>query len=235
MSRVRISALLLAPLLALAGTLVAATPAHAAGALAPPGAPTITQLTAVSAVVQWTPSPSPNIEYYYVETLVNGQWTFLTDTGLITPLTTSVYVPLQPATTYTFAVQAWDTNGNSSPLGPATTFRTPPRDTALTCAASFSAIVWSTGFYVTGQVKNTSSAIVNGWVVRFAIPGDQQITNGFNGTFTQVGHDVTVVNTAFNGRIDAYGQVNLGYYGTSTSGFTKPTAYTLNGVGCEGQ
>ena len=160
--------------------------------------------------------------------------TFLTSDGLITRLTNSVYVPLQPDTAYTFAVQAWDQNGNSSPLSAATTFRTPPRDTALTCSASFSAIVWSTGFYVTGQVKNTSSYIINGWVIRFAIPGDQQITNGFNGTFTQVGHDVTVVSGAFNGRIDAYGQVSFGYYGYSTIPFTKPTAYTLNGVGCTG-
>src|SRR2546430_12368297 len=101
MSRARLLTILLSPVLALAAALAVSGPARAADTLVPPGAPTISHLTAVSAVVQWAPSTSPGVDYYVLETLVNGQWTGVTSTGQATSSLTSVFLNLQPATTYT--------------------------------------------------------------------------------------------------------------------------------------
>ncbi len=234
MSRARLYPILLTPVLALAAALAVAAPARAANTLAPPGAPTISHLTAVSAVVQWTPSTSPGVNYYILETLVNGQWTGVTSTGQATPSLTSVFLNLQPATTYTYAVVAGDQNGNTSPLSQPTTFTTPPRDTALTCAVDFYPVTWSGGFLATVQIINTSSFVVNGWALRFRLPGDEQINPSlsYGATVTQAGPAVTAVNTQFNGRIDAYARTSVGLRGTFTGTFAEPSAYTVNGVAC---
>ena len=41
-----------------------------------------------------------------------------------------------------------------------------------------------------------------------------------------------MVNTPWNSRIDAFGQVNVGFSGTSTGTPGKPSALTLNDIDC---
>jgi hypothetical protein len=215
--------------------LVGPSPAQAA-TIAAPGAPTISHLTAISALASWTPSSSPQATMYILLTQVNGGWTAVGVSGFRPDTLTSMNVKLQPATTYTYAVIAEDDNGNQSPRSPSTTFTTPPRDTALTCQVNFYGIVLSSGFfYANVWLANTSTFIVsNGWTMTFSFPGDQHITPStvFGAVITQTGPNVTVTNNPWNVFIDAFGQTGFGFQGTFTGTFVEPNAFTVNGVAC---
>lgn len=234
MSMPRLPGILLTCVLALGGTLGLASPARAAGTVAPPGPPVISHLTAIGAVVSWAPSSTPGISDYLLLSLVNGEWTFIGLSGLPPSTLTSMSVTLQPATTYTFAVAADGPNGERSPIGQSVTFATPPRDAVLSCQVEYSAFVGTGGFYSIVRIVNTSSFIINGWTLRYSYLGDQQITPGssFNGIATQTGHDVGITNNPWTVVIGAFGQVNVGFTGTVTTAFTKPTAFALNNIPC---
>ena len=73
---------------------------------------------------------------------------------------------------------------------------------------------------------------VNGWTLKFTFPGDQQITDTWNGTTTQSGENVTITNASYNGTISPGGNTTLGFQGTWTNSDATPTAFTLNGTTC---
>jgi hypothetical protein len=214
MSKRRLSGLFATVVLGLGFAVATSSPAQAA-TLGTPGAPTISRLTAISALASWTPSSSPDASMYILLTLVNGEWTAVGVSGSRPDTLTSMNVKLQPSTTYTYAVIAEDDNGHRSAQSPSTTFTTPPRDTAL--------------------VVNTCSFIVaNGWTMGFSFPGNQQITPStvFGAFVTQTGQNVTVTNNPWTVRIDAFGQVGFGFQGTSSGTFAEPAAFTVNGTAC---
>jgi mannan endo-1,4-beta-mannosidase len=217
------------------GLAVAGSSPALADTIAAPGAPTISHLTAISALVSWTPSSSPDATMYILLTQVNGEWTAVGVSGMRPDTLTSMNVKLQPSTTYTYAVIAEDNNGHQSARSPSTTFTTPPRDTALACQVNFNGIPLGGGFfYANVWFANTSTFIVNGWTMTFAFPGDQRITptTVFGAVITQVGPKVTVTNNPWNVRIDAFGQVGFGFQGTFTGTFVEPSAFSVNGIAC---
>lgn len=93
---------------------------------------------------------------------------------------------------------------------------------------------WGSGATVNVTITNKTNAAVNGWTLAWAFPGNQAITNLWNGTYTQSGASVTVKNAAYNATIPANGGsvtfgFNLNYSGTDA----KPTGFTLNGIACQ--
>jgi O-glycosyl hydrolase len=91
---------------------------------------------------------------------------------------------------------------------------------------------WTGGFVAQVTINNTSSSAINGWTLAFTFPGDQHITNAWNGTPTQNGENVTITNASYNGSIPAGGNTSLGFQGTWTSSDAAPTSFTLNGTAC---
>jgi cellulase/cellobiase CelA1 len=92
---------------------------------------------------------------------------------------------------------------------------------------------WGVGATINVTIKNNSAAAVNGWTLAFTFPGNQTITNLWNGTYTQSGASVSVKDAGYNGVIGANGGTvnfgfNLNYSGTNA----KPTSFTLNGTAC---
>jgi hypothetical protein len=79
---------------------------------------------------------------------------------------------------------------------------------------------------------NTGTSAINGWTLKFTFPGDQKITNAWNGTETQSGENVTITNASYNGTIAPGGNTSLGFQGTWTSSDAAPAAFTLNGTAC---
>jgi hypothetical protein len=49
----------------------------------------------------------------------------------------------------------------------------------------------------------TAAQIFNGWKLTFTFPGDQQITNAWNGVASQSGENVTITNESYNATIAA--------------------------------
>jgi cellulase/cellobiase CelA1 len=92
---------------------------------------------------------------------------------------------------------------------------------------------WGGGAGINVTIRNDGTTAVNGWTLAFTFPGNQVITSLWNGTYTQSGTSVSVVNAAHNAAIAANGGTvtfgfNLDYSGTNA----KPTSFTLNGAAC---
>ncbi len=91
---------------------------------------------------------------------------------------------------------------------------------------------WSGGLNVNIVLTNTSSVPINGWTLAFTFPGDQRITAIWNGSASQTGKQVTIVNLGYDGSIPPGGTVSIGFNGTWVSNETSPRFFTLNGVNC---
>jgi endoglucanase len=89
---------------------------------------------------------------------------------------------------------------------------------------------WAGGFVA--NVTIAPGSAVNGWTVKFTFAGDQHVTSGWNGTFSQSGNVVTITNLSYNGSIPAGGNTQVGMQGTWTSSDAAPTGFTLNGSAC---
>jgi beta-glucosidase len=95
---------------------------------------------------------------------------------------------------------------------------------------------WGSGATVNVTITNKTTAAVNGWTLAWTFPGNQTITNLWNGSYTQSGASVTVKNASYNANIPANGGslnfgFNLNYSGTNA----KPAGFTLNGTACQVQ
>jgi O-glycosyl hydrolase len=91
---------------------------------------------------------------------------------------------------------------------------------------------WTGGFTANVTIGNTGTTAVNGWTLGFTFPGDQTITNAWNGIATQSGRNVTITNASYNAAIPAGGSTSMGFNGAWTSNNTSPTTFTVNGAAC---
>ena len=118
---------------------------------------------------------------------------------------------------------------------PATTTpaTTTPSSGSTSCAVTYQvASSWSTGFVTNVTIKNTGTAALGSWTLRFSFSGDQKITNLWNGVLTQSGTAVTIQNAAYNGTVAAGGSTSLGFQGTYSGSNVNPTTLTVNGTTC---
>lgn len=91
---------------------------------------------------------------------------------------------------------------------------------------------WPGGFQGQAVITNTRRAAVNSWALSWTFPGDQKITDLWNGSYTQSGEAVRVTNASYDPSIPPGGTVTVGFTGTFTSNNTSPLAFTLNGKAC---
>ncbi|WP_338249804.1 cellulase family glycosylhydrolase [Dictyobacter halimunensis] len=91
---------------------------------------------------------------------------------------------------------------------------------------------WSGGFNGDIVITNTGSTAINGRTLKWTFANDQQITNGWNGTFTQQGKAVTATNVSYNGTIAAGGNTDIGFSANVGATNNNPTSFTLNGASC---
>jgi hypothetical protein len=93
---------------------------------------------------------------------------------------------------------------------------------------------WSGGFGANIAITNTSSTAWNGWTLKFSFPGNQQVTQLWNGSVTQSGSTVTITNSSYNGQVAAGATVSPGpgFNGSFTGSNPNPTLFTVNGATC---
>ncbi|GCE24153.1 cellulose binding domain-containing protein [Dictyobacter kobayashii] len=92
---------------------------------------------------------------------------------------------------------------------------------------------WSGGFNGDIVITNTGSTAISGWTLKWNFANGQQVTNGWNGTFTQQGSAVTVTNASYNGNLAAGGNTDIGFSANTGSTNNNPTSFTLNGAQCQ--
>ena len=94
---------------------------------------------------------------------------------------------------------------------------------------------WQGGFGANIVIQNTSTSAWTGWSLTFTFPDSgQSVTQGWNGTFTQSGQNVTVTNASWNGSVAVNGTAIPGFNGSWTTSNPAPTSFSVNGNLCNG-
>jgi Cellulose binding domain len=82
------------------------------------------------------------------------------------------------------------------------------------------------------DTKHDASVSSSGKSPLFRPRVSQQVTQGWNGVFSQSGSQVMITNASYNSTIPANGSVNPGFNGSWNGTNSPPTAFTLNGAAC---
>jgi hypothetical protein len=89
------------------------------------------------------------------------------------------------------------------------------------CSAAYSVNDWGSGFTASLAVTNNGTAAITGWTVTYSYAGNQTLSNGWNGNWTQSGKTVTVTNAPYNGSLGAGAATSAGanfsYSGTNAA------------------
>ncbi len=100
------------------------------------------------------------------------------------------------------------------------------------CKVGYAVNQWPGGFTANLTISNSGTTAMNGWTLTFTFPGSQQVTQGWNGVFSQQGANVTVTNASYNSTIAAGAMVNPGFNASWMGSNLRPTSFSLNGNVC---
>ncbi len=93
---------------------------------------------------------------------------------------------------------------------------------------------WSGGFGASVTVVNLGDPL-NGWTLRFTFANSgQQVSQGWNATWTQSGSTVTATSLGWNAVVGTNASVGLGFNGAWTGANPSPTSFAVNGTACTG-
>ncbi len=95
---------------------------------------------------------------------------------------------------------------------------TPAPSGGAGCAATAAVTgSWAGGFQTAVTVRNTGSAALSHWAVRWAFPGGQTVNNLWNGVVTSSGSAVTVTNAPYNGLLAGGASTSFGFVGNGSA------------------
>ncbi|WP_203840247.1 glycoside hydrolase family 9 protein [Winogradskya humida] len=109
---------------------------------------------------------------------------------------------------------------------------TPTGSPTAGCRLAYSTDDWGAGFSGTVAITNTGGAAWPGWTLAFDFPGNQKVTQGWSGTWSQAGTHVTVTNESWNGAVAPGATVSLGFTGSYSGSNPRPASFTVNGSAC---
>ncbi|HUY45452.1 MAG TPA: glycoside hydrolase family 48 protein, partial [Streptosporangiaceae bacterium] len=75
---------------------------------------------------------------------------------------------------------------------------------------------------------------ITSWTLAYSYAGNQALSQGWSGNWTQSGKTITVTNASWNGSLAAGATTQIGANFTYTGTNTPPAAFTLNGTTCNG-
>jgi hypothetical protein len=197
----------------------------------PPTAPTgliASGTTTTLTQLQWSQS-TDNVQVtgYYVQELENGSWTTIA-TELSYVLTDEPY-GLAPATTYQFAVVAFDAQGNQSARSSPVTVTTLATTPFPVC--EFQLTSYNPGFVANVTIINTTAAPLSNWSVSFTEATRPTASSAFGGSLTLTATGGTLTPAVWDATIGQGGETFIGFQGSVTP-FNPPTGVTLNGQPC---
>ncbi|PBC60135.1 cellulose 1,4-beta-cellobiosidase [Streptomyces sp. Tue6028] len=120
------------------------------------------------------------------------------------------------------------------PLTTLATGTTPAHAAAVQCSVDYKTNDWGSGFTADLTITNRGTDAITGWTLSYAYTGNQTLTNGWNGAWSQSGRTVTVKNADWNGTIAAGAAVTTGGQFTYSGTNTAPTSFAVNGTTCAG-
>ncbi|WP_216211244.1 cellulase family glycosylhydrolase [Amycolatopsis aidingensis] len=196
-----------------------------------PGDPVAAAVTAHGASLSWPAATDDTGVTGYEVVRLDGT----AETRVSTSGTTSATIEgLNADTTYTFAVYARDAAGNrSARSAPVTLTTAPGTGDPANCAVDYQVVnQWPGGFQAGVTVRNTGTAAVRDWTLRWDFPDGQTVGNTWNARLTQAGAEVRATAEPHTAVIPAGGSVGFGFIGTWQESNGEPAAFTLDGAAC---
>ncbi|MFJ8658756.1 cellulose binding domain-containing protein [Streptomyces sp. NPDC093795] len=83
---------------------------------------------------------------------------------------------------------------------------------------------WQGGFTAQVTLRNTGTAPLNGWTVRWTQPAGQRVTQAWNATVTQTGADVAASHLSYNATVPPGGSAAFGLNGSWSGANPPPTS-----------
>ena len=92
---------------------------------------------------------------------------------------------------------------------------------------------WGSGMTGGISITNTGSSPIAGWTLTWAYSGNQQLTQSWNGSYTQNGDVVSITDAGYNGSIaPGATQSGIGFNASYSGANTSPGTFYLNGQLC---
>ncbi|MFG1675390.1 cellulose binding domain-containing protein [Micromonospora sp. NPDC049282] len=204
----------------------------------PPSAPqnlTVGEVTASTGTLSWSPS-TDNVGVLGYNVYRFDGWFSSTLIATVPGTTYTASLPPSTPLQNLYYVRARDAVGNVSIATntvalPTTSTPTPPPPS--TCRVTYrNQSEWWGGFVATMTIQNTGAAPIDGWIVTFSFPGDQQVVSAWNATVGQTGAAVTARNVDWNRVLAPNGSTTFGIQGRWSASDVPPTAFSLNGAPC---
>jgi hypothetical protein len=193
-----------------------------------PPAPTFSSTTTTTTNVSWgEATDNVQVTGYYLQQLVGGVWSTIRTVGAAARFQS--ISGLTPATSYTFAVIAFDARGNASVRSDPGTVTTLASTPSPTCQVQV--LTYSPGFSVDLTITNTTAAPINGWTIQFTLPATATTGWPFGGVLARNGAVGTITPFSYNRVIGVGLQTFVGFTGSVTP-FTPPAGFTFNGLPC---
>lgn len=111
---------------------------------------------------------------------------------------------------------------------------TPAQAAGVQCSVDYKTNDWGSGFTADLTLTNRGADPINGWTLTYDYTGNQTLTSGWNGTWSQSGRTVTAKNASWNGTIAAGAAVSTGAQFTYSGTNTAPASFAINGTTCTG-
>jgi hypothetical protein len=182
-----------------------------------PGAPVASNITTTGFTVTW-PASTDNVGVvrYDIVATPGGDRVF-TGTSTTNSFT---FANVGPGT-YRVSVSAADASGNISPQSPVTVVTTRP---GTSCTATYRLLAqWPGGHVAEVTVRNTGSATLSGWTVRWTYPAGSRIGQVWNGVLRSNAPNVVVGNASNNARLVPNQATTFGLNAAGSPGNPTPT------------
>lgn len=141
---------------------------------------------------------------------------------------------LSAGTTYYYKIEAADGHGASAPSSLASATTSAASGGGVACHVAYSIVnSWPGGFQVAITIQNTGPTAWSKWNLTWTFANGQTINGLWNGTASQNGANVSVLNSSYNGTIPAGDSYSgIGFTGISKTTNMVPTLFAINGTTC---
>jgi hypothetical protein len=131
-------------------------------------------------------------------------------------------------------VTAASSSGTSAPSNQASATTSAPTTTSSSCHIIYTdQNDWGVGFTGAITITNTSATPITSWTLTWAYSGNQALNQSWNGTYTQTGQTVTIINASWNGTIAPGANLaGIGFNANYTGTNVNPVTFYLNGTAC---
>ncbi|MCX5264960.1 glycoside hydrolase family 48 protein [Streptomyces sp. NBC_00199] len=120
------------------------------------------------------------------------------------------------------------------PLSLLATGATTAQAAAVQCSVDYKTNDWGSGFTTDVTITNRGSDTIDGWTLTYAYTGNQKLMNGWNGTWSQSGQNISVKDAGYNSKIAAGAAVSTGAQFTYSGTNAAPVSFSINGTVCNG-